>query len=118
MNYLTKILILKLCLSLVNIASSARVACRDENGLEIDWWSAIKLPKSSTQSNKLIVNGTAYMYLKDDSLNWTLSSQSLNDSGSMAGKSLDLIYTSQRNGDIGFMMYNDQFGGVDGSNNF
>ncbi len=117
MNYLINVLIIKLSLCLVDITSSARVACRDENGQAIDWWSAFKLPKSksSTQSNTLIVNGTAYIYLTDKSQNWSLSSQSLDASSSMAAKTLELIYTSQKNGDIGFMMYNDQVGGKDGS---
>lgn len=114
MNYLTKVLILNLCL-VANIVSSAQIACRDESGQELDWWSAIKLPVSSKSSNYLIVNGTAYTFLTEQFQNWTLSSKSLNNPESMSGRTLSVVYSTQKTGDIGYMMYNDQVGGDDGS---
>jgi deoxyribonuclease-2 len=96
--------------------------CRDETtGEPLDWFTLYKLPKStqiletSRVSNPFIYDGTAYTYMTNLAQSeWSMSSLSMNDTNSFAGKTLDILYNTSFNtnqtGDnkLGYILYNDQ----------
>lgn len=105
-------LLLILTLKLVEI-NSTKIACQDENGQKVDWFSVYKLPRYVSNSNQFIQNGTAYTHLSELSQKWSLGLKSMNDSQSNAGRTLNILYNNETNSEIGYMMYNDQYGSDD-----
>jgi deoxyribonuclease II len=108
-------IILNTCflLTIVNSVRPDSITCRNEQNLPIDWFSAYKLPKSAKQRNKLVATGTAYTFITETFQYWSLSNYSLNDSSSLVGNSINVLYSKNNNTDIGYILYNDQFGGDD-----
>lgn len=102
--------------------------CRDETtGQPLDWFTLYKLPKrtqileSSRVNNPFIYEGTAYTYMTNLAQSeWSLSSLSMNDTSSFAGKTLDILYKSgfgslnpnqtskTTSSKLGYILYNDQ----------
>ena len=89
-----------------------KLTCRDEQGLPVDWFTLYKFPKQANSlTSKWIQDGSGYAFMTDKNQNWTLSTQSINSSNSLPGKTLDRFYTSTFNNDtkLGYILYNDQF---------
>lgn len=100
------------------------LTCRDEvTGENLDWFTLYKLPKrteileTSQTKNEFIYNGTAYTYMSNKSQKeWTLSNLSMNDTSSLAGKTLQVLYktdfesarANKTRDNIGYILYNDQ----------
>ncbi len=99
--------------------------CRDEvTGQALDWFTLYKLPKStkiletSSLNNPFIYEGTAYTYMTNlAQTEWSISSLSMNDTESFAGKTLDILYKTSfsdqksnqtSNNNLGYILYNDQ----------
>ncbi len=64
----------------------------------------------SKVSNSFISNGTAYLYMSNENTDWKLSELSMNDTSSIAAKTLDPLFSNNfdENSKIGFILYNDQ----------
>lgn len=103
------------------------LVCRDEiTGEPLDWFTLYKLPKrtqileTSNTENPFIYKGTAYTYMTNKAQDeWHMSDLSMNDTGSFAGKTLDILYRTKfrRNlttenenseNELGYILYNDQ----------
>ncbi len=99
--------------------------CRDEiTGQPLDWFTLYKLPKNTTIIEKSRIDspyisaGTAYTYMTNLSQNkWSMSSLSMNETNSLAGRTLDVLYKTsfgrqkskqKTNNNIGYILYNDQ----------
>lgn len=112
---------LNLCILFTKVTAIAdRIGCRDENDNLIDWFYLYKLPnKFEGEENEKATNsnsGLQYLFITpSSSTQWTLSQYLVNESSSMPGKTLSLIY--QKNPNNLVMMYNDEptKGETDGS---
>jgi deoxyribonuclease-2 len=98
--------------SIAVVTSSSYLRCRDEvTGEALDWFTLYKMPKMSDQkkaNSKLLQEGTAYMYMTNSQQEkWRYSSISMNDSTSIAAKTLEPLYNNN-NSTIGYILYNDQ----------
>lgn len=104
-----------------------QLTCRDEmTGEALDWFTLYKLPKrteileTSRTNNSFIYQGTAYTYMTNQKqTEWSMSDLSMNDTNSMAGRTLDILYRTEfgRSNDksnetidsnLGYILYNDQ----------
>ena len=87
-----------------------RIGCRDEDGNMVDWFYLYKLPNTIERNENdkpLDSFGLEYLYITPSSSSqWTLSQSLINDSKSMPGRTLSLIY--EKNKDNLVMMYNDE----------
>ena len=108
-----KVLLLSLTLSGVVLAvpSDVQIACRDETGKAVDWFSAYKLPKDSDSADANIQQGAGYTYLTENKQDWTLSKVGFDSTGSIIAKTLDSFYktTFAANSPTGYVLYNDQY---------
>lgn len=108
-----KVLLLSLTLSGVVLAvpSDVQIACRDETGKAVDWFSAYKLPKDSNSADANIQQGAGYTYLTENKQDWTLSKVGFDSTGSIIAKTLDSFYktTFAANSPTGYVLYNDQY---------
>ncbi len=96
-----------------NFCYDLEITCRNESGKPIDWYSIYKLPKTSKNTNDLIKNGTLYAYITELNETWILSNKSLGNVNSLAGQTLNILYTIKNiknQNKIGYLMYNDQIG--------
>jgi len=96
------------------------ISCRDEDGIAVDWWVLYKLPKKKDKKrqfekdNNLLSEGLAYAYLSSNIPNddWTLSSVSISDPKSIAGRTLQKMYgdgiVAGDSDDLFSLMYNDE----------
>ena len=69
-----------------------------------------EIEEYSTVNNPFINEGTAYTYLTNDVPEWQLSSLSMNNTNSFAGKTLAPLYSNKfdETSSIGYILYNDQ----------
>ncbi|GBP09197.1 Plancitoxin-1 [Eumeta japonica] len=81
--------------------------CKDENNNPVDWFYIYKFPKQKYNSNPLLGDGVAYMYMTAMKANhgWILSNLSIEDPTSMLGRTLAPMY---KNENIISLLYNDQ----------
>lgn len=88
------------------------IACRDEQGIKRDWFSAYKFPKISDNENDLVKGGAGYVYLHEDDQKFQMGKVGFNESDSIVGKTLESFYETDfgnKNTDRGFLLYNDQY---------
>ncbi|PNF33238.1 Deoxyribonuclease-2-alpha [Cryptotermes secundus] len=107
--------VLVVLLALVGIAQGLP-QCRDEDNNPVDWYVLYKLPRNKESSSTLIQNGVAYAYITSDSVSrgWILSNSSINDTKSMPGNTLELLYNSSdvfKANSLLWALYNDQVPG-------
>ena len=112
-----------------NASPSDAVSCVDQEGRDVDWWILYKLPKvykhvkhmkkryrkyHKSKIDRLMFEsnlseGVAYAYLtssmRDNS--WTLSPVSINDPGSVPGRTLSRLYSGNTQ-DLVSILYNDE----------
>merc|ERR1712240_593719 len=77
------------------------LSCKDEAGQDVDWWILYKLPKLEkahshrTHIKPLLEDGLAYAFLTSSmpDTQWTMSSLSIADSGSLPGQTLVPLYS-------------------------
>lgn len=91
----------------------SQLQCKDENNKPVDWYVLYKLPQLHGHKNKLISNGTAYMFITSNGSGdkWILSSRSINSSYSIPGRTLSALYrsyTRPKARKVLYMAYNDQ----------
>lgn len=83
--------------------------CMDQNNDPVDWYVLYKLPKQTAHSNNLIHEGVAYAYMTSkNSSSWTLSNVPINDTKSIPGKTLSVLYDAKKQDDLLYILYNDQ----------
>jgi len=90
-----------------------------DDGNEVDWYYAYKLPRNETDANADIAYGDAYMYIlsSNPTLNdWTFSPLGTDMDESMMGKTLSPVYVTPRADDLAFVLYNDE--NPDGNTSF
>jgi hypothetical protein len=68
----------------------AELSCKDENGKDVDWFVAIKIPNLSEypkfkSADPLIVRGQAYFYADSNNPEFILSKKSIADPTSAIG---------------------------------
>uniref|UniRef100_A0A8C6WRW2 Deoxyribonuclease-2-alpha n=1 Tax=Neogobius melanostomus TaxID=47308 RepID=A0A8C6WRW2_9GOBI len=100
---LRRILSLLVCLGVLFELSHSDVACRNDQGKEVDWYILYKLPKSSG-------DGLSYLYMDQSTRGWRFSREKINSSsGSVANtlKPLFDFYKKKTEG-FGYILYNDQ----------
>ena len=105
-----KVLIkLSFCLFFVGVSSVAdRLGCRDEDGKLIDWFYLYKLPKNyETGDVQHSSSGMNYLYITPTTDSWALSERLVNETSSIPGWTLSLIYKNQSDDNL-VMMYNDE----------
>lgn len=84
-----------------------RIGCRDESGELVDWFYLYKLPSRHEGEELNGVGGLRYLYVTSLSFSdWTMSERFVNETNSMPGKTLSMIY--ERNPDNLVMIYNDE----------
>ena len=116
MTLLFKTLLLSLFLSAVltvTIPTTYKLTCRDEKGSAVDWFTIYKLPKQADNTvSPWIQDGSGYAYMTEKNQTWSLSTQSITNSTSMPGMTLDSFYkaTFTNTTKLGYILYNDQFG--------
>lgn len=116
MNTLILFTILAFILNRENGLVHSALSCLSESidGVvqDLDWFTLYKLPKDSAGLSSLYLrNGTAYMFMTNENQKWTLSDLSINDTLSMAGRTIDQYYQAKKKGNrskVGFLLYNDQ----------
>ena len=83
--------------------------CLDESGHPVDWYVLYKLPKIKESKNPHISQGLGYVYFTSKTAvsGFTLSAHSINDSSSLAGRTLQSIY-EPRNKSTFSLFYNDE----------
>jgi hypothetical protein len=91
------------------------ISCKDEiTGENIDWFTLYKLPRLAKEPKHVpspfIEYGTAYTFMTNKREEWKFSSLSMNDTMSVAGRSIDILYKNEFNStsNIGYILYNDQ----------
>lgn len=92
-------------------AIADRIGCRDEEGKLVDWYYLYKLPNSygDESSVERKASGLNYAFITPSSSEqWTLSQRIINDSSSMPGQTLSLVYGKKGADDNLVMMYSDQ----------
>ncbi|XP_070817527.1 plancitoxin-1-like [Chaetodon trifascialis] len=79
------------------------VKCRNDNGIEVDWYILYKLPKADG-------DGLSYLYMDENTKGWTLSSKNINSqSGTVANTLKPLLdFYNRKTEGFGYMLYNDQ----------
>lgn len=95
-----------------------RIGCRDEAGNLVDWFYLYKLPNAVANEDGVEkkLTGLEYLFLTPKkTMEWTMSDKLVNDTESMPGKTLSLIY--EQNKDNLVIIYNDEptNGATDGS---
>lgn len=86
-----------------------RLGCRDEGGNLIDWFYLYKLPNEfeSNEVDREKNSGLEYMFITPTTMNeWIKSKKFINDSTSMPGRTLSLMYKESSENLV--MMYNDE----------
>ncbi|ALC46501.1 DNaseII [Drosophila busckii] len=88
-----------------------KVSCKDEHGVDVDWWYIYKLPKHYANVNAKPgqdVTGQRYLYVTSASYDqWTLSGRRMGDSNSMVASTLNPLYTDEQH--VLLAAYNDEF---------
>jgi len=90
------------------------LSCKDENGRDVDWFYAIKLPVIPKDTNPAVASGYAYMYgdVNNPTLTWTTSSTlTQNKTGALA-ETLSQTYSATIES-TAWIMYNDQMLGTE-----
>ncbi|TRY68785.1 hypothetical protein TCAL_03062 [Tigriopus californicus] len=110
-NRLLVKLLCHLALSCMPAIQTAGLGCRDDNGRGVEWFVLSKLPRLPTQSTpkSWLHLGLAYAYITSSNrqLGWTLSSKSIADPESAAGRTLSPLYQSPSNERF-YLLYNDE----------
>src|SRR5437868_5309428 len=92
------------------IADCQSLSCKDEQGKDVDWFIAYKIPKLEKQPAPFN-SGYSYAYItpKTQTSGWTLSTKLVTDSGSLLGATLAQVY-APGDGDapLSHVAYNDQ----------
>ena len=88
----------------------AALSCKDENGKNVDWFMAIKVPKMSDESGEPFTTGFSYAYItsndaKGSKSQWKLGKTLVKDSKSIFGRTLEPLYQSPNS--YSHVMYND-----------
>ena len=92
------------------IDPSFKVACRDEFGNPVDWYTLYKLPRQADNTvNQFAKEGSAYTYITDSKQYWSLSNTAINRTQSFPAKTLEMLYNSKMSNTtkLGYIMYND-----------
>lgn len=87
------------------------IGCRDESGKLVDWYYLYKLPNAYENSGSVDQKETGlnYAFITPSSMNqWTLSKHLINESSSMAARTLSLVYGQSESENNLVMMYNDE----------
>lgn len=87
----------------------ASVSCIGEKGYPVDWFIVLKLPRLDHSLHPHVVAGLGYIYL-DSSLNqFTMPDNTINNSSSSVGQTLQQIYASyKRSDEMAYLMYDDK----------
>ena len=87
---------LTLCLFLLTAPClcQSSLSCQDESGRPVDWWVLYKLPRRDKDQPSHLDQGVAYVYTSSASqhMGWTLSGLSIEDPGSLPGRTLRPLY--------------------------
>ncbi|XP_028259115.1 deoxyribonuclease-2-alpha-like [Parambassis ranga] len=81
----------------------SEVKCRNDNGVEVDWYIVYKFPKKTGDS-------LSYLYMDESTNGWRRSSKTIDsNSGALANTLKPLLdfYVTQTEG-FGYLLYNDQ----------
>lgn len=87
------------------------IGCRDESGKLVDWYYLYKLPNDYENSGSVDQKETGlnYAFITPSSMDqWTLSKHLINESSSMAARTLSLAYGQSGSENNLVMMYNDE----------
>uniref|UniRef100_A0A4W6E3D8 Deoxyribonuclease-2-alpha n=1 Tax=Lates calcarifer TaxID=8187 RepID=A0A4W6E3D8_LATCA len=79
------------------------VKCRNDNGVEVDWYILYKLPNVKD-------GGLSYLYMDESTGGWRLSTEKINSrSGALANTLKPLLdFYNRKTEGFGYMLYNDQ----------
>lgn len=87
----------------------AGLSCKDENGKDVDWFMAIKIPKMPADSGEPFSTGFSYAYITSNDakgkVQWKLGKVLVKDSKSIFGQTLEPLYSSPSK--YSHVMYND-----------
>lgn len=86
-----------------------RIGCRDEAGKLVDWYYLYKLPNAVANEDGVErhITGLEYLFITPTTMmEWTMSKKFVNETDSMPGQTLSLIY--KKNQDNLVMIYNDE----------
>jgi deoxyribonuclease II len=96
-------------------ATLNNLSCKNENGESVDWFYLYKLPKLTNKIKdfKELNSGTSYVYMTEMEQKWKLSEFSINDTKSLPGMTLNVLYKNLslsylNDLRIGYILYNDQ----------
>lgn len=113
--------LIKLIFIVTCINTSWSLFCKDENGINVDWYLLYKIPYLQEDQVPL-KTGFAYAFLSgpaisamngdlpDEDWQWHLSKYTIKDKRSFLGQTMDQIYSQvdhPSKDDISFIMYND-----------
>ncbi|XP_018300752.1 plancitoxin-1 [Mycetomoellerius zeteki] len=101
---------LLLCISIfLFTCNAANPRCKDENNQVVDWYVLYKLPKVSESSNPMIRNGTAYLYMTNNTVaeGWQLSTKKISAKNSIPGNTLASLYKDSIASKTFWVLYND-----------
>ncbi|XP_018051926.1 PREDICTED: plancitoxin-1 [Atta colombica] len=89
--------------------NAANPRCKDENNQVVDWYVLYKLPKVSESSNPMIRNGTAYLYMTNNTVakGWQLSTKKISAKNSIPGNTLAPLYNDVIASKTFWVLYND-----------
>lgn len=90
--------------------TNAALSCKDENGKNVDWFMAIKIPKMPDDSGEPFTTGFSYAYItsndaKGTKSQWKLGKNLVKDENSIFGRTLAPLYASPDR--YSHVMYND-----------
>ncbi|XP_011312558.1 plancitoxin-1 [Fopius arisanus] len=88
---------------------SASLQCKDEDGLDVDWYVLYKLPKIAESSEALVKQGLGYLYITSKSVGggWKLSAESIGSPKSIPGRTLAPLYDNNVAKQKAWILYND-----------
>lgn len=97
-----------------NLTFASELSCKNEDNDSIDWFYLYKLPKSTNKTTGFKnPNGSNYVFMTESQQEWKLSERSINDTKSLPGLSLDILYKNVSLSylnelGVGYILYNDQ----------
>ncbi|XP_072176526.1 plancitoxin-1-like [Diadema setosum] len=103
------------CVMLVVLATGlplwgGKITCKDRGGNPVDWFIVYKLqfvPIDPKNSDPLIKEGVAHMYMDVNSQSFSRSTVSLKDTNQAVARTLQQIYKNHKSQHVVYLLYND-----------
>uniref|UniRef100_T1J7H6 Uncharacterized protein n=1 Tax=Strigamia maritima TaxID=126957 RepID=T1J7H6_STRMM len=91
----------------LRLFASHGLTCKDDSGKPVDWHITYKLPKLDS-TNPIVDDGTAYFYLGQNNISWSLSKKSITQNDTSFGFTLSPVYEKEKSKVEFYFLYNDE----------